>query len=597
MDSVQAKEVPWRKTFQPAMPQQVKIAGERHGYDIHPFHPLAGGKIFNGYASLAEWIGERKSARIDGFVGVHWEEVRELLDERFRNAGLRVKWTETADYLKPSAEIEKMVAPYTGTPGSVWGTKTALGIADFFRPELEHLPVDAAFDINIVIGNGAALVKNDAPLIYLDLPKNELQYRMRAGSVLNLGASSPNSSSEMYKRFYFVDWVVLNEHKCRIVNEIAVIGDAQWKGSLNWMPAGSFKEGMQQLSSGVFRVKPWFEPGAWGGQWMKERIEGLDESAVNYAWSFELIVPENGLVFESGGWLLEVSFDFLMFLHYREVLGKHAETFKYEFPVRFDFLDTWEGGNLSIQCHPSVEYIREQFGENFTQDETYYILDAKDDAAVYLGFQENIDAAEFRRQLEQSKAQNVPVDIERYVQRLPANKHDLFLIPNGTVHSAGKNNLVLEISATPYIFTFKMYDWLRLDLNGEPRSINIEHAFNNLRFERKGEKVRQELISHPAVLKEDAAGKIVHLPTHKDHFYDVHRLEFDKSMEVNTDGSFHVLMLVEGESVSIETKGGAKAVFSYAETFVVPAAAGAYRVINNGSSTAKLVKAFLKDTL
>ncbi|MBO9153454.1 class I mannose-6-phosphate isomerase [Chitinophaga sp. GCM10012297] len=579
------------------MPQQVTVAGSRRGYDINPFHSLAGGKIFNGYASLAEWIKERKSVRIDGFVGVFWKEVRQLLDEQFRHAGLSVKWTETAGYLKPSAEIEKMVAPYIGTPGSVWGTKAALDIGDFFLPGLAQLSADAVFDINIVIGTGAALVKNDAPLIYLDLPKNELQYRMKAGTVLNLGASSAGSSSEMYKRFYFVDWVVLNEHKCRIVNEIAVIGDAQWKDSLNWMAAGSLKQGMQKLSGSVFRVKPWFEPGAWGGQWMKERIDGLDKNEVNYAWSFELIVPENGLVFESGGWLLEVSFDFLMFLHYREVLGKHAETFKYEFPVRFDFLDTWEGGNLSIQCHPSVEYIRQQFGENFTQDETYYILDAKADATVYLGFQENIDAAEFRQQLEQSKEKNQPVDIERYVQCFKAAKHELYLIPNGTVHSAGKNNLVLEISATPYIFTFKMYDWLRLDLNGEPRSINIEHAFNNLRFERKGEKVRQELISHPVVLQEDAAGKVVHLPTHKDHYYDVHRLEFDRSMEVNTDGSFHVLMLVEGESVSIETANGVKAVFSYAETFVVPAAAVAYRVTNNGGGAAKLVKAFLKDTL
>jgi len=180
------------------------------------------------------------------------------------------------------------------------------------------------------------------------------------------------------------------------------------------------------------------------------------------------------------------------------------------------------------------------------------------------------------------------------VQSFTAKKHDLFLIPNQTVHSAGEGNLVLEISATPYIFTFKMYDWLRLDLEGKPRPINIEHAFLNLDFNRKGERVQQELISKPVVLKSGTDWQIIHLPTHQDHFYDIHRIEFTNSIEINTEGGCHVLMLVEGSSISVTTATGDSHVFNYAETFMIPAAAESYQLINNGNNKAKVIKAFLK---
>ncbi|OLY91831.1 Mannose-6-phosphate isomerase, class I [Cnuella takakiae] len=585
-----------RKTAQYLMPVQLTNNELKDSaYDIYPFHSVGDHKIFNGYDALAQWICGQKTVLIDGYVGVYWDKVQAALQHCFDTAGLSVKWVQTDDFLKAPAVIEALVQPYLGTYDSVWGSKCSLSLADLYDQQgFKEATPEGEYNINIVIGTGAALCGWKAPLIYIDLPKNEIQFRMRAGSIYNLGSNEVNEPFYSYKRCYFVDWVLANNHKKALLNRIAVIADGQWLDDINWMHWSTLMEGLDKISKSLFRVRPWFEPGAWGGQWIKNKIPGLNKDVVNYAWSFELIVPENGLVFESSGYLLEVSFDFLMFAGNEAVLGRHAATFGDEFPIRFDFLDTFDGGNLSIQCHPSRQYIQSQFGEIITQDETYYILDCQEDAQVYLGFQEHIDADEFYTALQASQEEGIELDIETFVQKHPAQKHDLFLIPNQTVHSAGAGNLVLEISATPYIFTFKMYDWLRLDLDGKPRPINLEHAFNNLDFSRKGDRVKQELLSKPYVLEQGADYQLVHLPTHAEHFYDVHRIEFSGSVNIDTEDRCHVLMLVEGSAVAVQTADGTAQQFAYAETFVIPAAAQSYQLVNRGKGLAKVIKAFLK---
>ena len=582
----------YRKTSQPLLPKIHKPSPPGQ-YDMYPVYSLSAGKIEHGFLQLASHLSGHSQIVIDGSVGVLWEHFRDQLDQALRHHGVQPGWVSAAKTLRPADEIETLVEPFLGGGDPIFGKRFSGMLADFF--ELGSLPSDdPESEMVIYYGVGASLLIEDAYLVYVDVPKNEIQYRARAGSIHNLGAAAPTDATKMYKRFYFVDWVVLNAHKAALLPKMDLYLDEQDPDIPAILSGEALRRTLTEMSRSYCRVRPWFEPGPWGGQWMKERIPQLAQNVPNYAWSFEMIAPEQGIVLESSGNLLEISFDLFMAHNARAILGDHADTFGQQFPIRFDFLDTFGGGNLSVQCHPRPSYIRHHFGEDFTQDETYYILDTKPDAKVYLGFQEGIDPAEFRLALENSLQHGTPVEMERFVRALPSGKHRLFLIPNGTIHCSGTDNLVLEISATPYIFTFKMYDWLRLDLQGKPRPLNIQRAFENLYFERRGEIIERELVAQPALLEAGADWQIHHLPTHPSHFYDVHRIEFDTLINVYTRGSPHLLMLVEGTSIRLETSDGRHQRFNFAETFLVPAAADGYQLINEGTTTAKVVKAYLK---
>jgi mannose-6-phosphate isomerase class I len=272
------------------------------------------------------------------------------------------------------------------------------------------------------------------------------------------------------------------------------------------------------------------------------------------------------------------------------LLGEHVFTrFGAEFPIRFDFLDTMGGGNLSLQVHPLTKYIREKFGMNYTQDESYYMLDAAPGACVYLGIKDGVDPAAMVRDLKRAEDNDFEFPAETYVNKFPARKHDHFLIPAGTVHCSGKDGMVLEISATPYIFTFKLWDWSRLGLDGRPRPIHLQHGVANIQWNRTTAWVRDSLVNRFQPIAAGAGWREERTGLHTLEFIETRRHWFTGAVPHDTCGTVHVLNLVEGDEAVVEspTQAFEPFVVHYAETFIIPASVGAYTVRPHGAAVGK----------
>jgi mannose-6-phosphate isomerase class I len=184
-------------------------------------------------------------------------------------------------------------------------------------------------------------------------------------------------------------------------------------------------------------------------------------------------------------------------------------------------------------------------------------------------------------------------DAARYVNRFSAKRHDHFLIPAGTVHCSGGGSLVLEISATPYIFTFKLWDWGRLGLDGRPRPLHIDHGEANVRWERDRSWCEREAINQVHVTARGDRWVTERTGLHPTEFIETRRTWFWGPVSFPASDSVQVCNLVEGEKAVIESPDHAWEPFEihYAETFVVPTGAGPCAAVPSEGTPHALIRA------
>jgi len=477
------------------------------------------------------------------------------------------------------------------TSDRVFGVMSHFDVKDFYYPEQLRVLSDQVKNSKkptLLVGWGAALVELTNPVMALaDMARWEIQRRQRAGGSNWLAENGADDPLRKFKRGYFVEWRMADRHKKSLFDSLDFLLDTNRNfENVKLIDGDAFRAGLEIAAHRPFRVVPFFDPGVWGGQWMKTRFH-LDPSPTNYAWCFDCVPEENSLLFESHGVVIEVPSIDLVLWRPRDLLGeKTFARFGAEFPIRFDFLDTMEGQNLSLQVHPLTEYIKDNFGMAYTQDESYYLLDCGHDAVVYLGLKNGVAREKMTRDLQLAATGGAPFSVGRYVNSFPAKKHDHFSIPAGTVHCSGANSMVLEISATPYIFTFKLWDWGRVGMDGIARPIHLEHGLANIQWDRDTDWVERDLLNQVEVLS--TLGGVVEERTglHGLEFIETRRHWFSQVVLHNTGGTVNVLNLVEGDEVEVvsPTQAFEPFVVHYAETFIVPASVGPYLIRRTSDS-------------
>ncbi|WP_432090222.1 class I mannose-6-phosphate isomerase [Streptomyces sp. NRRL F-5630] len=565
-------------------------------YDPLPTYPPAAGEVVAGWPAAVSALPSGPFVlAVDGPAALDWAALAEGLAAAVRSAGRDVRLLDVRDHYAPAAH-ERIAAEPVPADDPFFTPLSRGDVADLFDavPRAERPTGNA---VTVAFGPGAALCGPDL-LWYADLPKRYAEAAV-AQRALPVGANlgRPGEAGDLVRLFY-TDWPVLDRHRDAIAARVDRWIDVQEPARPASLEGTALRGTLARLTRGPVRTRPYFNSTPWGGQWAAGEL-GFTPQAGNTALGYELIAPEAGVVVgEKDGPQVEIPFQLLCAGHPEDMLGEDVHRrFGTSFPIRFDYLDTMGGGNLSLHLHPRERYMREVFGWPYTQHETYYVTACDEGARVLLGLTAEADLDTMRRQVEEAIADATPMPVEEHVQSHPSTPGQLFMIPAGTPHASGAGNLVLEVSATPYLYSLRLYDWLRKDAAGASRPLPYEHGFANLDTARRGEDVTKDLVQEPRTSRAGEGWREEVIGALPEMFYAVHRhvVAPGAALPDDTAGRFHILNVAAGAGAVIEYGDGATHSLAFAETLTIPAAVGPYRVRALGDAEVRVVKALVVD--
>ncbi len=298
------------------------------------------------------------------------------------------------------------------------------------------------------------------------------------------------------------------------------------------------------------KFKPIFKEKIWGGQRIKSFL-GMDFSPLPNCGEVWVIssYKENVSVVENG-FLAGNDLNELIEIYMDDLLGEKVfELHKKEFPLLIKFIDTDDW--LSIQVHPDDELAQKYKYPN-GKNEMWYVLKSEDSAQLISGFKKDSNSREYMDMLEKKKLHEI-LNYER------TQKGDIFFMPAGRVHSIGPGNLIAEIQQNSDT-TYRIYDWDRVDKNGNGRELHLTRAMEAIDF--KAKDTYKTLYSK----KENATSKAVSCP-----YFTTNVINLTKPLGKDLEAleSFAVYICTEGKGIMTSASGDME--IKAGDAYLIPA--------------------------
>ena len=558
---------------------------------------------------------------MDGYTTAKWDLFISLMARECYLSGLQFETMDAAQTFKSGPEIDAIIDPML-----IWDTKVdpTLLYGKVYNGGYEGLTdpaKEATFKAalparkapgKLVAVYGYGCLRDSLRALYdlklwFDLTPMNTMLRIRAGEYANLGKEHTGIINRTIRRCYYCDFENAVQLRKRLFAENAL----DWyvldndRAKLQMMPFTSFTDICAQLVKYPFRAKPCYLEGVWGGSYMK-KLRNLPDQMRNAAWVFDFIPMEVSVQVQAGEELLDINYCSFVHKEGISLMGeKCVRKYKGYFPIRFNWDDSYHStGNMSIQCHSGGPYNVENYNEFGRQDESYYVVITGHEAKTFIGFRDDADIPAFFKEIEAADTEHKPCDYMKYVSYEESKPGLQVMLPAGTIHSSGRNQVILEIgSLTIGSYTYKMYDYLRLDFDGKQRPIHTRLGELNVRQDRRysvihDPKSPEYIVQQPRLDKQGDGWQEYILGENPQMYISLRRLEFDKQCEQDTEGEkFHVLTLVDGDRIRIRSFEHPEHYFDldFMEIACVPASMGKYIIENQGKEPIRVHKTCLRD--
>ena len=558
---------------------------------------------------IAALLKEGKNVAVDAYPGA---DVTVLVNTvRQQLGGAAVTFIDAESLLKDADTIADMLLPYLPEdreedPVLLYGRRYKGG----YEGLQDDRKVQALKELLgreksvLVYGRGAlvsALRGCYGARIWMDVTPRTAALNFKYGHARNLGAKADLPYGLLMRRNYYVDFETAVDLRWSLIREkqLDYYITADVPEEMQLVSFGDLLTLFDELCERPFRCRPVYLEGVWGGFYFT-RLRHLPSKMRNCAWIFDMIPMEVSIVAKLGDNEFEAPFFTFIQAMGEKLLGRQAmEQFGGYFPIRFNYDDTYHSnGNMSVQCHPDEAYVVKNHDELGRQDESYYVCVTAQGAKTFLGFNEKDSCREFFEKAREAEKTHELIDYEKYINAVPSVPGTQVMIPAGTVHASGRNQVILEIgSLTVGSYTYKLYDYQRIDpQTGLPRPIHLKMGSRVIHGERTKEWVRDNLVNHGYVVREGKDWKEVVVGEHDLLYFSLRNLIFWDKIEDDTDGLFHVLSLVDGEKVKVVSQEdpGKFYIMNSLDIVVIPASLGKYTIENLGVGSVTVHKTLLK---